>query len=748
MLMKINMNQYLAITSNGLENLLLEELKTIGITEPKPVQAGVKFQATNEQIYRCCLWSRIASRFVKVLSEFHCQDDMDLYLSASAINWPGHFSANKKFVVDFNGTNRAIRNSQYGAMKVKDAIVDSFTKKGAGRPSISKDQPDLRVHLRLHRDKAILGIDMVGSGLHQRGYRTEAGKAPLRETLAAAIVMRSGWHKEMTLLDPMCGSGTLLIEAAMIAANIAPGVNRKKWSFESLNDFDAELWSEIKSAAAVQGRRGIKSITANNSATQFYGLDLDKRVLNVARDNARRAGLDTVIEFKQADAANLTKPQGYDSGVIISNPPYGERLSSEPGLIALYTALGAQLKEHFPGSQVSIFSGSDELLSCLRMRADKQYKLNNGSLPCHQKNYLISEKKVISEKNVIGEKSSRSVVEGQVSSDKTSPEKASLENENKAEQMIAPDFSNRLKKNITKVTKWAKRENLNCYRIYDADLPEYNVAIDVYADHLIIQEYAAPKDIPEEKARRRLTDVIRATMQVTGIDSNKVAIKTREKKKGTSQYQKLGEGSGMLEVSEYGVRLLVNLYDYLDTGLFLDHKMTRRKIGEMAKGKDFLNLFAYTGSATVHAACGGAKSTTTVDMSKTYLEWAKQNLALNGQVGRQHKFEQADCLQWLQKSQGSYDLIFIDPPTFSNSKRMEQSFDVQRDHIQLMKDLKRLLRDNGVIVFSNNKRHFKMDLEGLQSLGLKADNISAKTLPLDFARNKQIHNCWLITHHE
>ncbi len=709
MLTKIDMNQYLAITSNGLENLLLEELKTVGITDLKPVQAGVKFQATNEQIYRCCLWSRVASRFVRILSEFHCQDDMDLYLSASAVNWSSHFSASKKLVVDFNGTNRAIRNSQYGAMKVKDAIVDSFIKKGLGRPSISKDQPDLRVHLRLYRDKAILGIDMVGSGLHQRGYRTEAGKAPLRETLAAAIVMRSGWQKGMALLDPMCGSGTLLIEAAMIAANIAPGINRRKWSFESLTDFDAQLWAEIKSEAAVQGRRGIKNISG-----QFYGFDLDKRILNTAQDNARRAGLDAVIEFKQADAATLVRPHGYEKGVIISNPPYGERLSTEPGLIALYTALGTQLKTHFPASQVSIFSGSDELLSCLRMRANKQYKLSNGSLPCHQKNYSISEEREATA--------------------------------NSQEQVIAPDFSNRLKKNIAKITKWAKREHLNCYRIYDADLPEYNVAIDLYIDNLVVQEYAAPKDIPEEKARRRLTDVIRAAIQVTGVDTNKVVVKTREKKKGTSQYQKLGDGSRMFEVSEYGVKLLVNLHDYLDTGLFLDHRITRRKIGEMAQGKDFLNLFAYTGSATVHAACGGAKSTTTVDMSKTYLEWAKQNLKLNGQVGRQHKFEQADCLQWLQKSQSSYDLIFIDPPTFSNSKRMEQSFDVQRDHIHLMKELKRLLRTGGHIVFSNNKRHFKMDMEGLKSLGLKANNISAKTLPQDFSRNKQIHNCWLITH--
>ncbi len=714
MLIKIDMNQYLAITSNGLENLLVEELKALGIVDFKPVQAGVKFKATNEQVYRCCLWSRIASRFVRVLSEFNCQDDMDLYLSASAINWSSHFTSSKNLVVDFNGTNNEIRNSQYGAMKVKDAIVDSFTKKNLERPSISKEQPDIRIHVRLNREKAILGIDLVGLGLHQRGYRTEAGQAPLRETLAAAVVMRSGWKKGVSLLDPMCGSGTLLIEAALIAANMAPGVLRSKWSFEELNDFEPELWAEIKAEANVQGRRGVKNID-----TKFYGIDNDKRVLNIAKQNAKRAGLENVIEFRVGDAAALARPEGYETGVILSNPPYGERLGTEPGLIALYTSLGAQLKQNFAGSQASILSSSDDLLSCLRMRADKQYKLQNGALPCHQKNYSISERRA---------------------TDSNEPQQEGA--------LIAPDFSNRLKKNIAKIGKWAKREKLDCYRIYDADLPEYNVAIDVYLDHLVIQEYAAPKDIPEEKSKRRLTDVIRAAIQVTGVDVNKVVLKTREKKKGSSQYQKLGEGSRTFEVQEYGVKLLVNLHDYLDTGLFLDHKITRHMIGEMANGKDFLNLFAYTGSATAHAACGGAKSTTTVDMSKTYLEWAKENLKLNGKVGREHRFEHADCLQWILRAQETYDLIFIDPPTFSNSKRMDQTFDVQRDHVELIKDLKRLLRSDGTIVFSNNKRHFKMDLDSLKELGLSATNISPKTLPMDYARNKQIHNSWLIKHAE
>lgn len=701
------MHQYLAVTSKGLEHLLVEELKSIGVDDPKPVQAGVKFKATNALAYRCCLWSRLASRFVRILAEFSCHDDMDLYLAAGAVNWSQHFNPTVKLVVDFNGTNREIRNSQYGAMKVKDAIVDHFTKKRLTRPTISKDQADLRIHVRLHKDNALIGLDYVGQSLHARGYRTESGVAPLRETLAAAIVMRSGWDGQQPLLDPMCGSGTLLIEAAMISANIAPALKRSTWGFMALNDYDQAVWKEVKAEASVSARRNI-----NKLDLKFYGIDKDTRVLNVARENAKRAGVDSLIEFSVGDATTLQRPAGFESGLVICNPPYGERLGTEPGLISLYTVFGAQLKAQFGGCDAAIFSSSDELLACLRMRADRQFVLYNGALQCHLKIYKIA---------VRAGDALQSVTQ------------------------VAPDFANRLKKNVTKLAKWAKQEHLDCYRIYDADLPDYNAAIDVYGEYYVIQEYAAPKTIAPEKAKRRLTDMVRAVMQTMVVDADHVILKVREKQKGKSQYQKLARQSKTLQVNEYGVRLAVNLYDYLDTGLFLDHKLTRRMIGQMAKGKDFLNLFAYTGSATVHAAKGGAKSTTTVDMSKTYLEWARENMAINGCVGRQHQYVQDDCLQWLENATGHYDLIFIDPPTFSNSKRMNTTFDVQRDHVTLLTHLKRLIRPDGAIIFSNNKRHFKMDMDALTECGLVAENISKQTLPLDFARNQQIHNCWLVT---
>ncbi|WP_318484342.1 bifunctional 23S rRNA (guanine(2069)-N(7))-methyltransferase RlmK/23S rRNA (guanine(2445)-N(2))-methyltransferase RlmL [Photobacterium leiognathi] len=711
------MNQYLAITSRGLENLLADELEQLGAQNIQVVHAGVRFKAEQATAYRCCLWTRISSRIIQVLSEFNVRDDMDLYLGATAINWMNYFDSNTRIVVDFNGTNREIRNSQYGAMKIKDAIVDRFTKADLRRPNIDRERPDLRVHMRLSGEKGILGLDMAGSGLHQRGYRSEAGKAPLRETHAAALVIKSGWTPEQPLLDPMCGSGTLLIEAAMMAAEIAPGLKRKRWGFESIKDFDKDAWMEIHAEATVKSRRGPAKVT-----TKFFGREMDRRVLAVARDNAGRAGVKELIDFEYGDATQLVRPEGFETGVILCNPPYGERLGTTPELISLYKEFGNRLKLAFAGSVAAIYSSSNELLSCMRMRADKQFKLRNGALDCVLKTYLITAGSVQKEEGQ---------AEGVI-----------------VQEEVAPDFANRLKKNISKLGKWAKREGIECYRIYDADIPNYNAAIDKYKDYIIIQEYAAPKSVSEELARRRIMDILRATIEVTGVESNKVILKVRERQKGKSQYQKLSSAERHMVVEEYGVELKVNLYDYLDTGLFLDHRITRRMLGKMAPGKDFLNLFSYTGSATVHAAVGGAKTTTTVDMSNTYLRWAQENMELNNQVGSQHEFIQADCLQWLQEVDDTFDLIFIDPPTFSNSKRMKQSFDIQRDHIMLMENLKRMLRPEGQIVFSNNKRHFKMDLDKLNELGLHAKNISDKTLPMDFAKNKQIHNCWIITHKE
>ncbi|MFJ5363767.1 bifunctional 23S rRNA (guanine(2069)-N(7))-methyltransferase RlmK/23S rRNA (guanine(2445)-N(2))-methyltransferase RlmL [Pectobacterium punjabense] len=700
------MNALFASTARGLEELLKSELESLGAQSCAVVQGGVHFEGDNRLLYQSLLWSRLASRILLPLNEFKVHSDLDLYLGVQAIDWSAIFSIDKTFAVHFTGTNEDIRNSQYGALKVKDAIVDSFTRKTGQRPDVAKQQPDIRVNVFLQRDTASVSLDLSGEGLHQRGYRDLAGLAPLKENLAAAIVLRSGWQNGTPMVDPMCGSGTLLIEAAMMASDRAPGLHRTHWGFNAWLKHDAELWHDVTSEAQQRARQGLQATTS-----RFFGSDNDRRVIEIAKANARRAGVAELISFGVKDAAQLQNPlpEG-PKGTVISNPPYGERLESEPALIALHNMLGRKMKSDFGGWQLSLFSASPELLSCLQLRAERQFKAKNGPLDCVQKNYQLAD---------------------------TQGESAG---------QIAEDFANRLRKNLRKLEKWAKQQGIECYRLYDADLPEYNVAVDRYGSWVVVQEYAPPKTIDAQKARQRLFDVINATLSVLELPSNRLVLKTRERQKGKNQYEKLAQKGDFLLMEEFGAKLWVNLTDYLDTGLFLDHRIARKMLGEMSRGKDFLNLFAYTGTASVHAGLGGARSTTTVDMSRTYLEWAEKNLRVNGLTGRQHRLIQADCLSWLHNGHEQFDVIFIDPPTFSNSKRMEESFDVQRDHLALMKDLKRLLRRGGTIMFSNNKRGFQMDVAGLTALGLNAKEITAQTQSQDFARNRQIHNCWLLTH--
>ncbi|MEX3021836.1 bifunctional 23S rRNA (guanine(2069)-N(7))-methyltransferase RlmK/23S rRNA (guanine(2445)-N(2))-methyltransferase RlmL [Kluyvera sp. STS39-E] len=699
------MNSLFASTARGLEELLKTELEGLGAQECQITQGGVHFQGDTQLLYKSLMWSRLASRIMLPLGECSVWSDLDLYLGVQAIDWTSIFTPDATFAVSFGGLNDSIRNSQYGALKVKDAIVDAFTRKNLPRPNVDRDNPDLRINVRLNKETAYISLDLSGEGLHLRGYRGSTGMAPIKENLAAAVVMRSGWVPGTPMLDPMCGSGTLLIEAAMWATDRAPGLHRSHWGFGGWAQHDEAVWQSVKADAQTRARAGLAAYES-----RFFGSDVDSRVVELARSNARRAGIGELITFEVKDVAQLSNPLPKGPyGTVISNPPYGERLESEPALIALHSLLGRHMKNLFGGWNLSLFSASPELLSCLQLRAERQFKAKNGPLDCVQKNYHLTES--------TGE----------------------------APASLAEDFANRLRKNLKKYQKWAKQEGIECYRLYDADLPEYNVAVDRYADWVVVQEYAPPKTVDPNKARQRLFDIIAATISVLGIAPNKLVLKTRERQKGKNQYQKMNEKGDFMEVSEYNARLWVNLTDYLDTGLFLDHRIARRLLGQMSKGKDFLNLFAYTGSATVHAGLGGARSTTTVDMSRTYLEWAERNLRLNGLTGRPHRLMQADVLSWLRDTDEQFDVIFIDPPTFSNSKRMEDAFDVQRDHLRLMTDLKRLLRKGGTIMFSNNKRGFRMDHDGLAELGLKAQDITQKTQSPDFARNRQIHNCWLIT---
>ncbi|MEG3753145.1 bifunctional 23S rRNA (guanine(2069)-N(7))-methyltransferase RlmK/23S rRNA (guanine(2445)-N(2))-methyltransferase RlmL [Psychromonas arctica] len=755
------MFSYFIPTAKGLAPLLEVELKDLGIENTKQIAGGVSFDGSLEQGYQVCLWSRFASRVLLKLSEFKVIDPMDLYLGCSNIPWESHFDVDKTFSIDFSGSNDEIRNTQFGALKIKDAIVDRFRKKFDERPNVEKRDADIRFNGRLFKDKASIYLDLSGSPLHLRGYRTIAGEAPLRETLAAGIIKRSGWKGE-ALLDPMCGSGTLVIEAAMMSLNIAPGTLRDKFGFEQWKQHDAETWRTLKTSAQVYSKRAVKDCDA-----RFYASDLSKDMVSIARQNAQRAGVAELIEFSVQDAKKVMPPEELTTGMLISNPPYGERLGGFSDTITLYTELGHHFKDAFAGWNLSMFAMDTELLSCLGMRAGRSYKFFNGPIECVLKNYRISPKRnvEVTEQVAVTTKSTKAPKKADVvykESTEDNPwgtiaptQEFPMAEESESELVFkevkqikpaiyAEDFANRLLKNMKRLDKWAKREDIQCYRLYDADLPEYNVAIDRYNEYLIIQEYRAPKEIDAQKVRRRFLDIVSTTRYLLDLTDDQLIIKVRERQKGRQQYEKLDSKKQRLVVQEGPAKIIVNLQDYLDTGLFLDHRPTRLRLGKMAAGKDFLNLFCYTATASVHAALGGAKSTTSVDMSNTYLNWGQENFQENGIKGK-HEFIQQDCIKWLQHAHEMYDLIFIDPPTFSNSKRMSDVFDVQDDHVALLTAASERVNSKGEIIFSNNKRGFKLDIEAIKALGFYVKDISKASIPEDFKGNDKIHQCWLLT---
>jgi len=714
--------KFFATAALGLEPLLAAELVELGALDVKEERAGVGFAGDLRLAYRVCLWSRLASRVLLPLAGFVAGDPDQLYAEAQRIEWSEHLDLERTFAVDCTTVRSAITHSQYGALRVKDAIVDQFRSRLGKRPSVAVERPDLRINLHILKDQATLSIDLSGDSLHRRGYRSDGLYAPLKENLAAAILIRGGWPEIAAaggaLVDPLCGSGTLPLEAALIATDCAPGLLRDYYGFHGWRQFDEALWGALVAEAEQRRQDGMARKMA-----PIIGYDDDGRAIKAAWQHAQQAGLDKIIHFEKRSLRDFCAPVGVETGLVAVNPPYGERLGEEAELPALYNLLGAKLAAQCRGWRAAVITSSPQLGRAIGLRAGKINTLYNGALKCQLLQFELDES---NRWQSLADGAGRAVKKA------LSP----------GGEMVA----NRLRKNLKKLGSWAKKEGVDCYRLYDADLPEYAVAVDLYGDEVHLQEYHAPKSIDPKKAAERLRDVLDALSQALDIAPDRIHLKVRQQQKGKQQYQKQAKRGLLKEVREGNCRFLVNLTDYLDTGLFLDHRPTRRLVQDLAAGKRFLNLFAYTGTVTVHALLGGAATTTSVDLSRTYLDWAGKNIALNGFDPHRQELIQADCLAWIDAEQGrrteSFELIFLDPPTFSNSKSMQGTFDVQRDHVELLRKVVRLLSPNGTLIFSNNLRNFRMESEALAELEI--EEVSSRTIPPDFARTPRIHNCWLI----
>ncbi|WP_111412506.1 bifunctional 23S rRNA (guanine(2069)-N(7))-methyltransferase RlmK/23S rRNA (guanine(2445)-N(2))-methyltransferase RlmL [Billgrantia lactosivorans] len=720
---------FLATCPKGLEELLADELRTLGAEPHKTTVAGVHFRADLEAAYRACLWSRLANRIVlSLLREEGIERPEALRNAVAGVDWSRHLRPGATLAVDFHGRSEQIRHTRFGAQTVKDGVVDALQAQGRPRPDVDLQRPDLRLYAHLHRGRLTLGVDLSGDSLHRRGYRRDVGHAPLKENLAAALLIRAGWPQRLrdgeALVDPLCGAGTLLIEAALMAADMAPNLGRARFGFHGWAQHDEATWAELRREAEARA-----SIGRKRCRNRLYGFDESPPALAAAKSNAMRAGIPALIAFSGASLAQLQRPAelGVEArGLVVANPPYGERLGELPELVSLYRELGEGVRRAFPGWRLAVFTANPDLGHRIGLRAHKQYSLKNGPLEARL---------LLMEVPADGG-------EGAAEADTTG---AAARSEG------AQMFANRLEKNRKRLRKWLKQSGETCYRLYDADMPEYALAVDVYDGRVHVQEYAPPRSVNPAQAQKRLFDALQVIPEVLDVDSRQVVIKRREKQSGKAQYRKQAATGERFQVREGRARLWVNLRDYLDTGLFLDHRPVRRLLGEMAAGKRFLNLFCYTAAATVQAALGseeggGAADSISVDLSNTYLEWARDNFALNGLDPARHRVVRDDCLRWLETARAEFDLIFLDPPTFSNSKRMEGTLDVQRDHARLVTLAMARLAPGGSLVFSNNQRRFQLDEQLTERFAV--EDISARTFDPDFTRRPDIHHVFLIRQRE
>ena len=798
----------------GLEFVVKRELADLGYSAKTSQPGRVEFEGDFSAVVRTNLWLRSADRVLIRMAKFDCPDFDVLFDTLRERNWAEWLEPDSKFPVTGRSRKSALTSVPAIQRTAKRAIVE-----GLMRDHQVNELPETGTKfgfdIALLDDVATLTLDTTGASLHKRGYRKLVGEAPIKETLAAALVLLSVWNPDRPLVDPFCGSGTIPIEAAWIANQTAPGINRE-FACQHWPLISKDLWrSEIDAALEKQTRLPL----------QIIGTDTNAEVLELARIHAKNAGVSEQVHFQQKPFSELRSKREY--GCVITNPPYGERLEEHKKLIPLYREFPVVLQRLPTWSHFIITSMHLEKI--IGQRATRRRKLFNGRIECQYFQFLGPKPPPLHKPPVAGDPATSAAP---ASSVPTKPKRKKLkqfldpsasstatnqphshgsqsnvmtpnENDGKTEfksfttqdALPAEDktklpssdpisdpiprapnsndfpnsneppspspnvrpvfggldekarsqaelFSTRLRKRAKHLRRYPKK-GIHCYRLYEKDIPELPFVVDIYDDSLHITEYERPHDRNLGQHGAWLELMKKTAGLALDVPIQKVFLKSRERQKGARQYEKVSDHRKLKQVEENGLTFLVNLSDYVDTGLFLDHRQTRQMVREESNGKRFLNLFAYTGAFSVYAAAGGAVSTTTVDLSKNYLDWAERNLKTNGFDSPEHQFVHSDARQFIQTSRQhkqTFDLVVVDPPTFSNSKQTEFDWEVQSGHTELLTALTSILSPNAVVYFSTNFRRFKLQESDL-SVYFQCIEISRQTVPDDF-RNKRIHRCW------
>ena len=739
--------------ADGLEAPLQTELTSFGITSDIKSTGRLAVTGTLRDLYTICLWSRVASRVLMLIKRKNINAEYDvaeqLYGLAKSVDWTQQFSLEQTFAIRLSVDKRVAVSQQFAMLRIKDAIADTFNEVYDSRPNVDSKNPDFSVFATVNDKQAELYLDLSGTSLHRRGYRVAMTEAPLKENLAAALLYSAGWHKKNeqgdapfynALIDPMCGSGTFIIEALLMHCDYAVGIDKaaNQFGFYEWQHHDDVLWKQMIDDAQMRFREALEIINEQpDTLPLILGFDADSGAILATEKNLIAAGLQDLLPLLDLETraldrlSSILKPLADDgrlsNPLIITNPPYGERLGDEEMIKPLYQAIGLILQDSFAGSDINpmlgILAANVEQVDILPIKEPKTLRCHNGAITVYFRYGTL--------------------IAGQTGNLVSRFEKREIEVEE------GQDFINRLQKNLAKLKKLAKKDTVSNLRVYNADLPDFKVAVDLYGDYVHVQEYAPPKTIPPETAKKRFNLALMGIREVFGINREQIFIKTRARQSGNDQYSKQGntEKRGKFYVArEDGAYFYVNFTDYLDTGLFIDHRNMRARIKDNSRNKSVLNLFAYTCTASVHAALAGAKKVTSVDLSQNYLDWGKQNFALNGLnvSGNKYQFVAADIFEWIKDNTEQFDIIFIDPPTFSNSKKFQGTFDVQRDHSAIINRAMNRLTADGILYFSNNFTRFELDEQLTERYDVV--DITQKTIGFDFDVKKPIHQSFEIRH--
>lgn len=749
--------EFFASCPAGFERALASELKQIGAGRVRPLTGRVTFEGGVETALGACMWSRLASRICLVLGRFACEGADDLYEGAYAVPWEDVIAPGATIAMSSHGSGERLRNTNYISLCVKDAVCDRMVDETGRRPRVDPDRPDAHIVVTLRRGRASIALDLAGDPLFRRLPRSARtgrgdGVRALRPDYAALALATAGWDEACSVPGNagvlVCSAGAdggIPLEAARMLQGRAPGRGRSHWGFRGWAEFDPALWAEIVSAADARALAGSTHPGTILVATR------DDEERRTVRRLLGDDGLMRSVAFANEDPSEIAAMVDEalatgDEGGARRAAIVVEIVRNVPDRAAAHLALAAHLRTACSSHGAPLVAVAPDKAISRALRCDPA--LAERIMPDNEEAWLLS-----------------------FSPAEDAPASTEIDlGDGATVPVLVPEseqFANRLKKVARLRRKWARRTGVSCYRVYDADLPDYAAAIDLYAEKgdggerwLVISEYAAPKTIDPGMAQARMLDIIAIAPRVLDVDPSRVRARARMRSRGGSQYGRRDARHGgtgkqadrertLPLIEEGGLTFAVNLDDYLDTGIFLDHRVTRSIVRDRARSSEsFLNLFAYTGTATCYAADGGAKSTCTVDLSNTYLDWARENMRLNGFTGPGHEFVRADVMTWiLDQRRGSrrWDLIFCDPPTFSNSTKMgSRTFDVQRDHVELLEGVAALLAPGGEAIFSCNLRSFKPDTEALRRAGIELEDISERTIPEDFARNKRIHRCFVV----